>query len=99
MIEHEGAITVTPSFVSGYMSSGVRLGVLSFQPTLESTKMPPSLELFANTPIAGGLQRSSDPVIDFSASFTWDIAPNLFTVKPGVCLHTYPKTDEDDSFY
>jgi len=97
--EREGTLTITPSFVSGYMSYGVWLGGWSFQPTIEYSKGPLSLELFANFPIADKVPGTSDPEIDFSVSHTWDIMPDIFKVKPGVCLYTYPRANRDDGFY
>jgi|GEM_PF-494231 len=96
---HKGTITITPSFVSSYMDYGVRTGGFCFQPTLEYSKGPVALELFANFPIADKVPGSSDPEIDYSAYYTWDILPNIFTIKPSVCLYTYPRANEDDGFY
>jgi len=96
---HEGTLTITPSFLSSYMSYGVWTGGFCFQPTIEYSKGPVSLELFANFPISDKVQGTSDPEIDYSAYYTWDIVPDIFTIKPGVCLYTYPRANEDDGFY
>lgn len=93
--EHEGTLTITPSFVSDYMYRGVQLGGFSFQPTIEFTKGPLSLELFTNFPISDKIPGVSDPEIDFAASYAWDVVPNLFTIKPGFWVYTYPRADED----
>jgi len=99
MTEHEGTITITPSFVSAYMSYGVQLGGFSFQPTIEYSKGPLSLGLLTNFPIEDKLPGSSDPEIDFSACYTLDIMPDIFTIKPSVCLYTYPRANKHDGFY
>jgi hypothetical protein len=99
MSEHEGTLTITPSFVSAYMFRGFRLGGFSFQPIVEYSKGPLSLDLFTNFPIADKILGSSDPEIDFSVSYAWNIVPNLFTIKPGVWLYTYPRADKDKGFY
>jgi len=99
LTEHEGTLTITPSFVSAYMFRGLQMGGFSFQPMADYSKGPLSLGLATNFPIADKIPGTSDPEFDFSASYAWDIMPNMFTIKPGFCLYTYPRAHKDDGSY
>jgi hypothetical protein len=99
MAESEGTFTVTPSLVSAYMFRGVRLGGLSFQPAVEYSKGPLSLQLYSNFPISDKIPGTCDPEFDLGASYTWAIVPEVFTIKPGIMLYTFPAADTDDGFY
>jgi len=99
MAESEGTFTVTPSFVSAYMFRGVRLGGLSFQPAVEYSKGPLALGLVSNFPVSDKIPGTCDPEFDLTASYTWSIVPEAFTIKPGITFYTYPTADKNDGFY
>ena len=97
--DSEGTLTVTPSFVSAYMFRGVRYGGFSFQPAIEYSKGPLDLGLAFNFPISDKIPGTCDPEIDFTASYTWTVVPDVFTITPGASLYTYPRAKKDDGFY
>ena len=97
--DSEGIFTVTPSFVPVFMNRGARQSDFSFQPTIEYSKGPLSLELFCNFPISDKIPGAADPQLDFAAHYTWIIAPNLLTVKSGVTLSTLPRANKDDGIH
>jgi hypothetical protein len=99
MAGDEGTFTITPSFVSAYMFRGVRLGGLSFQPLVEYSKGRLVLGLQSNFPISDKIPGTCDPEFDLTASYSWTIVPDTFTIKPGIALYTYPRADADDGFY
>jgi hypothetical protein len=99
MTESEGTFTVTPSLVSAYMFRGVRLGGLSFQPAVEYSKGPLSLQLYSNFPVSDKIPGTCDPEFDLGASYTWTVVPEVFTIKPGIMLYTFPTADTNDGFY
>jgi len=95
LAEHEGTLTITPSFVSAYMFRGYRCGGFSFQPAAEYSKGPLTLDLTANFPISDKIYGVSDPEFDLAASYSWDIVPETFSVKPGFWVYGYPRAKED----
>jgi hypothetical protein len=94
--ESEGRFTISPTIVSAYMFRGVRQGGLSFQPTIGYQKGPLELELFANFPISDRIPGTCDPEIDFGLYYTWTLVPEIFSIKPGLLLYTYPSAKESD---
>jgi hypothetical protein len=99
MAGSEGTFTVTPSLVSAYMFRGVRLGGLSFQPAVEYSKGPLSLQMYSNFPISDKIPGTCDPEFDLGTSYTWTVVPEVFTIKPGVMFYTFPTADSDEGFY
>jgi len=95
MSENKGTLTITPSYASTNMFRGVRYGGLSFQPTIEYSKGPLSLSLPTSFPVSDKIDGVCDPEIDLTASYTWDIVPNKFTIKPGFWIYGYPRAYED----
>jgi len=101
-LDDEGTFTVTPSFVSDFMFRGARLGGFSFQPMVEYSKGSLDLGLWCNFPLADKRLYQdvySDPEFDLTASYTWSIVPDVFTIKPGFTLYTYPRAKKEDGFF
>ena len=93
-------ITVAPSFASTYMFRGMRLGGTSFQPTVEYSKGPLTLGLFGNMPVSDRFSGDPvDPEIDIYASYDWEVVPEVFTIRPGIAVYTYPNADKEEGFY
>jgi hypothetical protein len=95
----EGTITIAPSIVSAYMDRGVYLSGLSFQPAVEYSKGELNLELFSSFPISDKIYGTSDPQIDFTASYAWNIGASAFTMTPSILLSTFPRANADEGFY
>jgi hypothetical protein len=95
----KGTITVTPSFVSAFMDRGVYLSGLSFQPTIEYSRGALSLELFSSFPISDKIYGTSDPQIDFTASYAWNMGTSAFAIVPSMLLSTFPRANADEGFY
>jgi uncharacterized protein (TIGR02001 family) len=87
-----------PSVVSQYMFRGVRLGGLSFQPSLEYDYGNLAVGVWANTPIADKVPGVSDPEIDPYGSYTFAVNDS-FSIVPGFTLYTYPRADIGAGIY
>ncbi len=90
--------TLTPAFVSQYMLRGVRLGGLSFQPTIEYAAGPLTLGLWNSFPVKSKVPGQSDPEIDPYGSYTFELAKDL-TLQPGFILYHYPDAEKKNGFY
>jgi len=95
----EGLFTVAPALVSAFMDRGVYMSGLSFQPTVAYTRGPFALELFGNFPVSGRIPGAPYPQIDVTASYSWDMAPDVLTVAPSVLLSTFPRADTGNGYY
>jgi hypothetical protein len=99
--EARGIFTITPTFDSAHTFRGIYLGGPSFQPTLEYSRGPLALELFANFPLTNEIP-PPDPVeheVDLTASYQWGIIPDVFTIKPSVALCKFPRLMNGDELY
>jgi hypothetical protein len=94
-----GTVTITPSFVSAYMDRGVYLSGLSFQPTVAYSRGALNLELFSSFPISDKIYGTSEPQIDFSASYAWSMGTSAFAMVPSILLSTFPRANADEGFY
>jgi len=95
----EGAFTVTPALVTAFIDRGVYTSGLSFQPTVTYSRGAFAFELFGNFPISGRIPGTPYPQIDFTTSYSWDIAPDVFTVVPRVLLSTFSQADTAEGFH
>jgi len=95
----EGVFTVTPALVTAFIDRGVYMSGLSFQPTVAYTKGGFDLELFGNFPVSGRIPGAPYPQIDLTASYSWDIAPDVFTVAPSILVSTFPQADTGEGYY
>jgi hypothetical protein len=99
--ETKGVFTLTPRFVSAHTFRGTYLGDPSFQPLLEYSKGSLTLELFANFTLTNKIP-APDPVeheIDLTASYQWDIIPEVLAIESTVALYTFPRLINRDEFY
>lgn len=85
-------LAVTPSLVSQYMFRGVRLGGLSFEPSVEVDMGNGALGIWCNFPVAGRVDGLSSTEIDPYGSYTIAIGGGL-SVEPGFTFYTYPEAD------
>lgn len=90
--------TITPSFVSQYMFRGVRLGGLSFEPTVEFDYDIFGVGVWANYPIDQKVVGQSDPEIDPYAYVTFTVNDSL-SIVPGFTWYNYPHADGNAGFY
>ena len=90
--------TTTASIVSEYMFRGVRLGGLSFQPSVETDFGNAAIGIFANEPLANRVPGTSDPELDLYGSYSFQFTNGL-SVIPGFTLYTYPNAVSKDGFY
>ncbi|HTU03004.1 MAG TPA: TorF family putative porin, partial [Candidatus Sulfotelmatobacter sp.] len=85
-------LVLTPSLVSQYMFRGVRLGGLSFQPSVEADLGNGALGVWSNFPLMDKVDGVSDPEIDPYGSYTFAINASL-SIAPGFTVYTYPNAD------
>jgi len=97
----EGTITITPlAFSTDYMFRGVRNGGFSYQPAVEFSKGPWELALYTNLLISDkDVMGTNNLEMDWVASYTWNIVPDAFTIKPGVTAYHYPRAKKDEGAY
>ena len=88
----------TSAFASQYMFRGARRGGPSLQPTLEYDYGSLAVSVWGNIPLKDKVVGQSDPELDFSGSYTVEIAKDL-TVAPGVTIYTYPNANKVNGFY
>lgn len=89
---------LTPSLVNQYMFRGVRLGGLSFQPSVEVDSGNFAAGIWANKPLADSVSGQSNPEIDPYASYTIAYNDNL-SVVPGITVYTYTNANTSFGFY
>jgi uncharacterized protein (TIGR02001 family) len=89
---------LTGSVASEYMFRGVRLGGLSFQPSIEYDSGNTVLGVWSNFPLADKVDGVSDPEFDFYGSYTLEMTKDL-SFQPGFTIYTYPNADKDNGFY
>ena len=94
-----GSWTLTPAIASQYMFRGVRLAGPSFQPTIEYGYGALAAGLWANFPIKDKVVGQSDPELDFYASYTIALQPDVVTLVPGVTIYEYPNAKTKNGFY
>jgi uncharacterized protein (TIGR02001 family) len=90
---------LTGAVVSEYMFRGVRLGGLSFQPSIEYDAGNAVLGVWSNIPIADKVDGVSDPEFDFYGSYTLEMVKDSLSFQPGFTIYTYPNADKDNGFY
>lgn len=92
------SFVVTPAIVSQYMFRGVRMGGLSFQPSVEADCGDLAVGVWMNTPIRDKVPGQSDPEIDPYGSYTFNLSGAL-SVQPGFTVYTYGHAPLDQGFY
>lgn len=97
--DSKGEFTITPSYVSDFMFRGMRLGGPSFQPSVEYSRGPLAIGVWANFPMSKKIEGVSDPEFDIYASWDWELLPDTLTVRPGFTAYTFPRAENKDGFY
>jgi hypothetical protein len=93
--DSKGAFTISPAYVSTYMSRGLRKGGETFLPAVDYDRGPLALTLRAKFLVDKKIAYSNYPECDFYASYEWTITPDAFKITPGVTVLTWPTLDDD----
>jgi uncharacterized protein (TIGR02001 family) len=92
------SVVLTPAIASQYMFRGVRLGGLSFEPTIEVDSGNFAVGVWGDFPIKDRVPGQSDPEVDPYGSYTFTVNDSV-SVAPGFTWYNYPNADTSTGFY